>query len=181
MMKRLFCLMIAALMLLSLAACGSDQKNTSSSAPASSSAASSAPDEETAAVEETAAATEAEQEEATASADGIDVDLSTMSSTMVYSEVLNMQKTPEKYEGKVVKMKGPFNVTEANGNRYYACIVKDATACCSTGIEFVWAGDHSYPDDYPKPDEEITVVGTFTTYMEGKSRYLQLKDADVKF
>lgn len=173
-MKRLFCLMIAALMLLSLAACGSDQETSSSSAPVSSSTVSSA-------IEETTAVTEAEQEEATASADGIDVDLSTMSSTMVYSEVLNMQKTPEKYEGKVVKMKGPFNVTEANGNRYYACIVKDATACCSTGIEFVWAGDHSYPDDYPSPDEEITVVGTFTTYMEGKSRYLQLKDADVNF
>ena len=50
-----------------------------------------------------------------------------------------------------------------------------------TGIEFVWAGDHSYPDDYPKVNEEITVTGTFNVYTEGKSKYLQLKDAEVVF
>ena len=104
-----------------------------------------------------------------------------MSSTMVYSEVLNMQKKPDDYLGKVVKMKGPFSVTEIDGNRYFACIIKDATACCSSGIEFEWAGDHSYPEDYPEENQEITVTGTFTTYMEGNSKYLQLKDADVQF
>ena len=171
MMKRFFCLMIAALMLLSLAACGSDQGGSTSSAPASS-----------AAVNETAAATDS-SENKDVSADGIDVDLSNMSSTMVYSEVLNMQKTPEKYLGKTVKMKGPFNVTEANGNRYFACIIKDATACCSTGIEFDWAGDHSYPDDYPKQNTEITVIGTFTTYKECGSFFVLVgsKIVDIKY
>ena len=115
------------------------------------------------------------------SADGIDVDLTAMSSTMVYSEVLNMQQTPDEYIGKIVKMKGPFNVSEIGDNRYFACIIADATACCSTGIEFVWAGDHSYPEDYPEKNQEITVVGTFNTYMEGSSKYMQLKDAEVEF
>ena len=109
----------------------------------------------------------------------MDVDLTAMSGTMVYSEVLNMQKTPEAYEGKVVKMSGPFNVTDYNGKKYFACIIADATACCSTGIEFDLKGDYSYPKDYPTPQTEITVVGVFNTYMEGKSRYLQLKDAEI--
>ena len=129
--------------------------------------------------EQETASVGAEAEKTGAPADGVDIDLTAMSGTMVYSEVLNMQKTPEAYEGKVVKMSGPFNVTDYNGKKYFACIIADATACCSTGIEFDLKGDYSYPKDYPTPQTEITVVGVFNTYMEGKSRYLQLKDAEM--
>lgn len=181
-MKKLISLLLTALFVLSLAACS----NGNTSQPAA--PASSAISETTAEIPATSpaapgpAATEpAAAEQAAKSADGIDVDLTAMSSTMVYSEVLNMQQTPDKYVGKIVKMKGPFNVSEIGDNRYFACIIADATACCSTGIEFVWAGDHSYPEDYPKKDQEITVVGTFNTYMEGSSKYMQLKDAEVEF
>ena len=155
-MKKLISLLLTALFVLSLAACS----NGNTSQPAA--PASSAVSETTAEIPATSpAATEpAGAEQAAKSADGIDVDLTAMSSTMVYSEVLNMQQTPDKYVGKIVKMKGPFNVSEISDNRYFACIIADATACCSTGIEFVWAGDHSYPEDYPKKDQEITVVGT---------------------
>ena len=113
--------------------------------------------------------------------DKIDVDLTAMSSTMIYSEVLNMTQTPADYLGKTVRMKGTFSAAEVNGQRYFACLIKDATACCSQGIEFVWAGEHSYPSDYPEENAEITVTGTFTTYMEGTAQYLQLKDADLQF
>lgn len=176
-MKKMISLLLTALFIFSLAACSNG--NTSETAAPVSSAVS----ETTAAIPATVpAATEpAEAEQTAKSADGIDVDLTAMSSTMVYSEVLNMQQTPDKYIGKTVKMKGPFNVSEIGNNRYFACIIADATACCSTGIEFVWAGNHSYPEDYPEKDQEITVVGTFNTYMEGSSRYMQLKDAEVEF
>ena len=176
-MKKLIPLLLTALFVLSLAACSNG--NTSQPAAPVSSAVS----ETTAEIPATspAATDPAAANQSAKSADGIDVDLTGMSSTMVYSEVLNMQKKPDDYLGKVVKMKGPFSVTEIDGNRYFACIIKDATACCSSGIEFEWAGDHSYPEDYPEKNQEITVTGTFTTYMEGNSRYLQLKDADVQF
>lgn len=176
-MKKLISLLLTALFVLSLAACSNG--NTSQPAAPVSSAVS----ETTAEIPATspAATDPAAANQSAKSADGIDVDLTAMSSTMVYSEVLNMQQTPDKYVGKIVKMKGPFNVSEIGDNRYFACIIADATACCSTGIEFVWAGDHSYPEDYPKKDQEITVVGTFNTYMEGSSKYMQLKDAEVEF
>jgi len=107
------------------------------------------------------------------------LDLTSLSSTMVYSEVYNMMNTPENYMGRTVKMKGNFSVyeDESTGNIYYACVIADATACCSQGIEFVLSEERSYPDEYPALGTEITVTGTFGTYQEGEYIYSQLSDA----
>lgn len=107
----------------------------------------------------------------------VDVDLTTMSSTMVYAEVNQMVSDPGKYMGKTVRMKGAFNVFEGDGKNYYACLISDATACCAQGIEFDLAEKRKYPDDYPDINSEITVSGEFTTYNEGDQRYCQLKNA----
>ncbi len=110
-----------------------------------------------------------------------DVDLTAMNSTMVYTEVFQMMQAPDQYMGKTVKMAGTFAVYEGDGRNYYACLIADATACCSQGIEFLWKGDHAYPADYPEPGAEITVTGTFDTYYEGEYMYCQLIDAEVSF
>ncbi len=120
-------------------------------------------------------------ETAAKAAQNIDVDLTQMSSTMIYSEVQNMMLKPADYVGKTVKMQGAFSVSEIGENRYFACIIKDATACCAQGIEFQWSGDHSYPADYPKDGSDITVTGEFTTYNEGQQQYCRLKNAELKF
>jgi len=111
----------------------------------------------------------------------IDVDLTQLSSTVVYSEVYNMMTEPDSYVGKTVKMKGNFAEyhDETTGQYYFACIIADATACCQQGMEFVLAGDHSYPEDYPELGTEISVVGEFQTYMEGETQYCTLKDAAI--
>lgn len=108
----------------------------------------------------------------------VDVDLTTLSATLVYSEVYNMMTNPSSYEGKVVKMKGLFSLyqDEATGNEYYACIIQDATACCAQGIEFK-PETAVYPDDFPNVGEEVMVVGVFDTYMEGEYLYCTLKNA----
>ena len=98
--------------------------------------------------------------------DAVDVDLTQLSSTMVYSEVSAMMYEPEQYIGKTVKMHGLFATQEYDGARLYACIVQDATACCAQGLEFEMAEDLAYPDDYPEPGAGITVVGTFDSYKE---------------
>ncbi len=115
------------------------------------------------------------------SADGVDVDLTVLSSTMVYSEVYNMMTSPENYIGKTVKMNGLFAYyhDEAADNYYFACIVQDATACCAQGIEFVLTDDYVYPDDYPEVDEEICVIGEFDTYREGSYTYCTLRNAEL--
>ena len=176
-MKKMICLLMISALLLSLAACSGNQKKESASSVVSDSSSKTAANPTTDGNDGTKAVSKTELPKT----EGVDVDLTKMSSTMVYSEVLNMQQHSDEYTGKIVRMKGPFNVTELDGKRYFACLIKDATACCSTGIEFVWAGNHTYPDDYPKENEEVTVTGTFNVYTEGKSKYLQLKDAKVVF
>ena len=67
----------------------------------------------------------------------IDVDLTQLSSTIVYSEVYAMATEPEQYFGKTVKMEGLFATQEYNGARLYACIVQDAIACCDLFADFL--------------------------------------------
>ena len=109
----------------------------------------------------------------------IDVDLTVLSSTMVYSEVYNMMVSPESYIGKTVKMEGAFAcfLDEAANKYYYACIIQDATACCAQGIEFVPPERYKFPDDFPEGSEEITVTGVFDTYEEGDYKYCTLRKA----
>lgn len=110
-----------------------------------------------------------------------DVDLTTLSSTLVYSEVYNMMVSPDEYVGKTIKMQGSFQYfrDEMTGNEYFSCLIKDATACCAQGIEFVLAGDYVYPNDYPEINSEITVYGIFDTYMEGEYMYCTLRNAQL--
>lgn len=109
----------------------------------------------------------------------IDVDLTKLSSTMVYSEVFNMMSKPDDYIGKTVKMDGQFTVyhDDSTGNNYYACIIKDAAACCSQGMEFVLTDDYVYPADYPKEGDDVAVIGVFDTYMEGDYKYCTLRNS----
>ncbi len=112
---------------------------------------------------------------------GVDVDLTVLSATMVYSEVYNMMVSPDYYKGKIIKMTGQFvpYYDEGTGKYYFACFISDATACCSQGIEFILTDDYSYPEDYPQEGDTICVIGTFDTYMEGEYMYCTLRDADL--
>lgn len=111
----------------------------------------------------------------------IDVDLSSMSGTIAYSQVYDMLYNPSRYEGKIVKMQGPFSVFYSNETKLYypAVIIKDATACCSQGIEFVLYGNPDYPSGYPQAGSEITVVGEFEIYYEGTKMFCHLIDAMI--
>lgn len=119
-----------------------------------------------------------EQDETSAKAEVIDVDLTALSSTMVYSEVYSMILVPEDYVGKTVKMNGTYTeYKNLNTNTVYpACLIRDATACCSQGIEFLLTEDYAYPDDYPKTDDMICVVGVFETYEEDGNEYIRLNN-----
>lgn len=114
--------------------------------------------------------------------ESVDLDLTLLSSTMVYSEVYNMMYEPDSYVGKIVRMNGQFVVYTNNDQSafYPAVIIADATACCAQGIEFVLAGENNYPDDYPELDTIITVTGIFETYYEDGNMYCHLTDAVVE-
>lgn len=188
-MKQLFCLLLAACMTLSLCACGKDSEegagnDVSSSDEKSSASAESIPtpkEQETPDEQQTPE----EPEQTQTSADGVDVDLTVLSSTMVYSEVYNMlYNDPAHYLGKTVKAKGTFSLYQLVTDGVlqpdpvaYACIIADATACCAEGMEFVLEGDYTYPDDYPELGAEITVIGEFQSYEENGMTWYHLVNA----
>jgi len=109
------------------------------------------------------------------------LDLTTMSAPVAYSVVCDMMNNPKTYLNHVIKVNGQFATSQdtLTGKRYFACIVKDAATCCSRGLEFRLPDTCSYPEDYPEPGTEITVIGTFTTYTEGLFRYCTLTDVEL--
>lgn len=108
----------------------------------------------------------------------IDVDLTELSTTMVYSEIYNMMLSPESYEGKTVRMKGKYICYEdpQSGKEYFACIVTDAAACCAQGFEFVPAEGSEYPNDYLDPNCQIVITGIFEIYQENNFQFCRLVD-----
>lgn len=114
----------------------------------------------------------------------VDVDMTNLSSTMLYSEVFNMVIMPEEYENKVLKIKGNFAVyvNKESGEKYFSVIIPDATACCQQGIEFVWVGNHHYPEDFPKIGQEITVTGLYKIIdTENGLQYNYMQVTDLEF
>lgn len=94
---------------------------------------------------------------------GIDIDMTKMSSTMIYSQIFNMLIMPEEYINKTIKVKGFFEayISPDDNNNSFTIIIPDATACCKQGLDFFWEGEHKYPTDYPNPGSEIIITGRF--------------------
>lgn len=111
----------------------------------------------------TPAATATPQPTATPSPDGVDIDLTRLSATMVFAEVAAMVRTPEDYLGKTVRMEGPLAVYEANPalgiDYFYTVVIQDATACCQQGMEFIWP-----EGTLPEAGTGLVVTGTFAEY-----------------
>ena len=182
-MKRLLCLLLAALTVLGLGACGEK-----SGAPTGETTFQTTASEEPKPLQTLPLETgEREQTAPTAgTAESAFVDLTALSSTMVYAEVFAMMSSPEDYVGKTVKMQGIFSKGQLyaagslnDGGTVFACVIQDATACCAQGIPFELAGDRSYPQDYPELGDTITVVGTFEIHQQEGMQFCRLRDAEL--
>ncbi len=178
-MKKSLCLLISIMMLIvMLPGCsGSTETET--------------PDDTTAAEEQIAAdqqASSGQQQDGTEAidisslaGDGVDVDLTKLSSTMVYSVVNDMLVRPNEYLGKKVRMTGAMSYyhDEETDVTYYACLIKDATACCAQGIEFQTT-DEFDPSEYPEEGEPVTVSGNYELYEDNGYQYAVLKEAIIE-
>ena len=109
--------------------------------------------------------------------DAVDIDLSKMSTTMMYSYLSNMIENPDNYIGKTVKAKGVHDsFTDENTNiTYHAILIYDSTTCCSQALEFILPED----TNYPAKNKNITIEGTFGTYNEGSNTYYYLNPSKV--
>ena len=182
-MKRLFCLLLAVCMMVSLCACGKDSEEGAGNDASSSDEKSSAQTDSIPTPNEQEVPGKSEPSHP--SAGKVDVDLTVLSSTMVYSEVYNMlYNDPAHYLGKTVKARGTFSIYQLVTDGVlqpdpvsYVCIISDAAACCGEGMEFVLEGDYTYPNDYPELGAEITVIGEFQSYEENGMTWYHLVNA----
>lgn len=193
-MKKMGCALLALLIMLALAGCGDNDVSKAQNASANSLPSVMQQQMELNSSEQKAEAAESAQKknaseqkdpDPAAVSTAVDVDLTKLSSTMVYSEVYNMMTAPNEYVGKTVRMNGQFALYQAMDPEgqpvpdqiYFACVIADATACCQQGLEFILGGNAKYPEDYPELGSDITVVGDFQTYTEDQYLYCHLLNA----
>lgn len=111
--------------------------------------------------------------------DTIDIDLTAMPQKLAYSTANRMNMMSEEYLGQIVKMNGKCSIfhDEKRDIYFFTCEINDETACCMLGIEFELMDEYKFPDDFPKENDEVTVVGIFDTYKEGARTYKTLRKA----
>lgn len=109
------------------------------------------------------------------------VDLTMLSSTMVYAEVNNMLTAPEEYVGKTVKVRGLYyaNNYPDQGICYHFVVIEDSSACCSQGLEFILTGTHSDPEDYPDDQTLVEITGVWGVYEEDGNPYYYLATDEI--
>lgn len=110
-----------------------------------------------------------------------EIDLTMMSPTMLFAEVVNMTRTPKKYDGAMVTLRGGLMILAVDletGVGSYSCYVEDATKCCQRGIGFTI--------DRPLEDtsilvegSEVIIKGTFEIYEMGGRSFVRIADCEI--
>ncbi len=91
----------------------------------------------------------------------VDIDLTQLSATMVFSQVYDLISNYPDYIGKTVKIYGTIDkfTDIETGEELYAVIINDALGCCPQGIEL------EFPDDFEIPEwgTSVLIEGSITT------------------
>ena len=111
----------------------------------------------------------------------VDVDMTVMSSTMIYATVYQLVIDPVGSLQKKLKVKGSFDVFSDYdlGVNYYYIFVADAQACCEQGLELYFPDSYVYPDDFPSNGAEIEIIGTFTSHFDYGVEYYYVAVEEV--
>ena len=98
----------------------------------------------------------------------VDIDLTSLSSTMVLATIANIHDNPDEYLGQTIRIRGLYyNYYYDIAERYFHYVMyEDDNACCSSGFEFQLGSDYVFPDDYPQETSSILVEGVLLSYDE---------------
>lgn len=99
----------------------------------------------------------------------VDLDLTSLSETMAYSQAQQILMDPSKYDGLTCRLAGIYNSFRDFDTEelYFVCGVPDVTGCCNATVEIALDDSYAYPEDYPEEFDEITVMGTISSYDNG--------------
>lgn len=117
-------------------------------------------------------------ESSKAETDKVDVDLTKLSSIMLYSEVSAIALYPEEYDQKTLRIKGTvwqYRTPFEPDKDCFGIMVTDATGCCQQGIQFILK-----EEEYPSIGSEITIQGKLETYKQGEMSYCRLIEAEIQ-
>lgn len=165
-MKKVLLIMLCVVALI-LAGCG--QKNTTDTIANEVATATPTQTENPTAAPIFSEATDASVSESSA----MEIDLTNMSSTMVYSYVFNMISTPDDFIGQRFRIRGIYDEQYWDQTKltYHYIVIADATACCAQGLEFVLTDPNAA---YPQVGEEFEISGIFGTYEDEGNLYIQI-------
>lgn len=90
----------------------------------------------------------------------IDMDLSAFSRGVTYAQMTQVCRTPGEYDGKVFRLRGKFNYSEANG--LTRIIFSDNTGCCELALVIQPAQQLRFPDDFPPLWGDIMITARLT-------------------
>ena len=108
-----------------------------------------------------------------------EIDLTQMSSTMVYSYIYNLMFDPTPFIGKRFRIQGIYdeNYWAENDTTYHCILIPDAAACCAQGIEFTLTEEST---SYPQPADNIEIGGILSTYLEDGTPYIEIQADNIK-
>ena len=89
------------------------------------------------------------------------IDLTSMSDTMIQTQMSNMSAFPDTFGGKTVKMQG-FIAINTTGDVVY-CVYSDPTGCCTRVMVLDWPEGSNIPD----ASKTVTVEGTYDGSFDG--------------
>jgi len=111
----------------------------------------------------------------------VDVDLTVLNGTMLSAEISNIYTNGDDFIGKTIRVSGIYDymIYEEHDILYHYVITMQGDACCQEGFEFIWNGEHVFPDDYPNKGTPIEVDGVFGNYKENGYFYYYLAVDDI--
>ena len=116
--------------------------------------------------------------------ESVDVDLTQLSTTMLYSEVYSIISKPEEYAGKTIRMYGTYghSLTENTKRDFHVITIAGGVVCCpqdtAFGLEFVLS--EKAGTEYPRKNSNILISGVYETYEEDGAVYGRLVADELK-
>ncbi len=120
---------------------------------------------------------EIEEESVTEADPTVDFDLTSMSSTMVYSVVADMIYNSSHYVEKSFKMQGVFEsfYSEEYETQLHFVVINDALGCCPQGLELKFTDDA----EIPEPLSEVTIKGVMGLEKVGESTFMHIEVTEI--
>lgn len=103
----------------------------------------------------------------------IDCDLTVVSETIMFSQIINLIYSPSEYENMVFKMEGMIQQFDVDGvGMMYFIVIYDETGCCPYGIEL------RFDDDAEIPEDLSTITIEALAQIDSGNTYLQILKLD---